>query len=207
MKNKIITINREFGSGGREVGKRLADVLQIPYYDSEIVTQIAQRTQFAEDYVRSVTENGTYIPFPITIGRSFYPSVNQYMTQTNSIYLEQSKILAELAEKSDCIIVGRCANHVLLEYDPLRIFIYAEMDYKVKRCRNNAPEHENMTNKQLIQRISGLDKDRASYYKFVTGTKWDNRTNYDLCINTTYVPIKQVAGIVAQLAHSLLENG
>lgn len=206
MKNKIITINREFGSGGREVGKRLADILQIPYYDNEIVTQIAQRTQLAEDYVSRVIDSGQYIPFPITIGRSFYPSVGQSMMQTNSIYVEQSKILVELAEKSDCIIVGRCANHVLREYEPLRIFIYAEIEAKMKRCREKAQEHERMTDKHLRQQITGIDKGRASYYKFVTGEHWEKRTNYDLCINTTYTPISKVAHIVAQLLFDISEN-
>lgn len=125
------------------------------------------------------------------------------MMQTNSIYIEQSKILVELTEKSDCIIVGRCDNHVLRDYEPLRIFIYAEIEAKMKRCREKAQEHEHITDKQLIQQIIGIDKGRASYYKFVTGEQWEKKTNYDLCLNTTFHSIKQMAHIVTQLSHSL----
>lgn len=200
MKRKIITINREFGSGGREVGKRLADILEIPYYDNEIVTQIARRTQLAEKYVRQISERGPHIVFPITVGRSFYPTLDQGMIQTNSVYVEQGKILKELAEKSDCVIIGRCANHVLERYGPMRIFVCAEMDYKIRRCREKAPEHEHMTDKQLRQHIAGVDKNRASYYKFVAGGDWADRTNYDLCVNTTHFPIKQAVQAIAQLS-------
>lgn len=117
--------------------------------------------------------------------------------QTNTIYVEQSKILVELAEKSDCIIVGRCANHVLRDYKPWRIFIYAEIEAKMKRWR--------VPDKQLKQHIVGIDKSRASYYKFVTDGQWEKKTNYDLCINTTYAPIKKVAHIVALLSFDISE--
>lgn len=198
MSNTIITINREFGSGGREIGKRLADLLEIPYYDREIVTQIAQRTQLAEEYVEQMSESGPRFSFPITIGNHFYPSVDQSMTQANTIYAEQSKILTEISEKSDCIIVGRCANYVLESKKPLRIFIYADMDAKIARCRVNAPEDENLNDKQMKQKINGIDKDRASYYKFVTGSDWADHANYDLCINTSNISSKQAAQIIAQ---------
>lgn len=206
MRNRIITINREFGSGGREIGKRLADILQIPYYDKEIVAQIAQRTSLAEEYVSSVTEQGRYIPFPITIGRSFYPSVERSMAQANAIYIEQSKILSELAQKSDCIIVGRCANYILREHEPLRIFVYAEMEAKMIRCRDKAPEHEHMTDRQLRQHIIEIDKGRANYYRFVTGCQWEDKRNYDMSLNTSAISAKHMAQGVALLYNGLPED-
>jgi len=199
--HRIITIGREFGSGGREVGKRLAELLQVSYYDKEIVTRLAQRTQLAEEYINQLSEKGqspiNY--FPITTGRSFYSQTNPSLLQSANLHSEQSKLLKELAEKSDCIIVGRCANYVLREFKPIRIFIYAEMDLKIQRCREKATEQENMTDKVLKQHILEVDKDRASYFKFVTGQKWDEKTNYDICINTTYCPVKEAAQIIAQL--------
>ena len=198
---KIISICREFGSGGREVGKRLAEILQIPYYDNEIVTQLAERTQLAEKYVSQFSEKnlGKVQYFPITVGRSFHRHVqmNPKIMQNINLRIEQNKLLKELAEKSDCVIVGRCANHILSDFDPLRVFIYAEMDSKIKRCREKAPANENVTDKDFQKRIIEIDKTRAQYYKSVTGKPWGEKTDYDIMINTTYYPVKLVAQIVA----------
>ena len=122
---KIITIGREFGSGGREVGKRLSDELGIAYYDNEIITEIAKRTELAEGYVQHVMENGPTALMPITIGRTFYMGADPVMEQNNAIYREQSLLVQELAEKSDCVIVGRSADYILRDKKPLRLFIYA----------------------------------------------------------------------------------
>ena len=197
---KIITICREFGSGGREVGKRLAEILQIPYYDDEIVTQLAERTQLAVSYVNQFSEKELkpIQYFPITTGRSFHRQINTSLLQNINLRIEQSNLLRELAEKSDCVIVGRCANYILKDFEPLRVFIYAEMDTKIKRCREKAPEHENMSDKELKKHILGIDKIRANYYQSVTGRKWGEKTDYDMMINTTEYPIKLVAQIIAQ---------
>ena len=198
--HKIITICREFGSGGREVGKRLAEILQIPYYDNEIVTELAARTQLAISYVNQFSEK-TIEPiqyFPITIGRSFGGHMNPKLLQSINIRIEQGKLLKELAEKSDCVIVGRCANYILRDFDPLRVFIYAEMDTKIKRCREKAPEHEHMTDKELKKHILEIDKTRAYYYKSVTNRQWGEKTDYDMMINATHYPIKLIAQIIAQ---------
>ena len=204
--HKIITICREFGSGGREVGKRLAEILQVPYYDNEIVTKLAEKTQLAETYVNQISEKSVKLRqyFPITISRSFYATrsyhqqMNQELLQNINIHIEQGKLLKELAQKSDCVIVGRCANYVLSDFDPLRVFIYAEMDSKIKRCKEKAPEHENMSDKEIQKRILDIDKSRAHYYKSVTGKPWGEKTDYDMMINTTYYPIKLAAQIIAQ---------
>lgn len=203
---KIITICREFGSGGREIGKRLAEILQIPYYDDEIVTELAKRTQLAVSYVEQFSEKSPEPRkyFPITISRSFYAAGSYHKHMSNelfknmNIHNEQIKLLKELAEKSDCVIVGRASNHVLRDFDPLRVFIYAEMESKIKRCREKAPDHENMSDKELEKQISEVDKTRAAYYKSVSGRTWGEKTDYDIMINTTYYPIKLVAQIIAQ---------
>jgi len=198
--NKLITIGREFGSGGREVGKRLADILQIPYYDKEIITQLAERTQLAEDYVEKLLDESTKSiqHFPITVGRSFYRKASSAQLNNLNIHIEQGKLLRELAEESDCVIVGRGANYVLRDLDPLRVFVYAEMEAKIKRCREKMPNNEKMSDKELKQHILSVDKSRAQYYKFVTGGQWDDKNNYDILVNTTYYSIKEIAEIIAQ---------
>ena len=181
---KIITIGREFGSGGREVGKRLSDELGIAYYDNEIITEIAKRTKLAEGYVQHVMENGPTALMPITIGRTFHMGVDPVMEQNNAIYREQSLLVQELAENSDCVIVGRSADYILRDKNPLRLFIYADMESRMERCRKRAPEQEHFTDKELRRHIQDVDKRRSKYYQFFTGQTWGEKLNYDLCINS-----------------------
>lgn len=198
--NKIITIGREFGSGGRELGKRLSDLLHIAYYDKEIVTEIAKKTSLAESYVHQVMEHNPTIYYPITIGHSFYPMVNPIMDLNNSIYVEQSRIIKEMADNSDCVIVGRCADYILRERKPLRLFVYADMQFKMDRCRKKAPsDEEPLTDKELKQHITSIDKNRSKYYQFFTGQKWGERINYDFCINTSNLSIKEVALAISRM--------
>ncbi|HIQ95247.1 MAG TPA: cytidylate kinase-like family protein [Candidatus Limivivens merdigallinarum] len=198
--NKIITVGREFGSGGRELGKRLADLLHIAYYDKEIVTEIAKKTSLAESYVHQVMEHNPTIYYPITIGHSFYPMVNPIMDLNNSIYVEQSRIIKEMADESDCVIVGRCADYILRERKPMRLFVYADMQFKMDRCRKKAPsDEEPLSDKELKQHITSIDKNRSKYYQFFTGQKWGERINYDFCINTTNLSIKEVALAISRM--------
>lgn len=190
--SRIITIGREFGSGGREIGKRLADQLGIAYYDHEIVTEIAKKTDLAEAYVQHVVETNPAQFFPIHIGRTFYPAVSPIWDQNNNIYAEQCNILKEMAAKSDCVIVGRCADYFLRDLDPFRLFVYASMEYKMARCRAKADADEKLSDRELRQHIQSIDKNRARYYQFCTGQTWGDKLNYDLCINTTNTPIKDV---------------
>lgn len=197
--SRIITVGREFGSGGRELGKRLADELGIAYYDNEIITQIAERTKMAEGYVQHVMENGPSTLLPITIGRSFYMGVDPIMEQNNVIYREQSRLIQEFAEKSDCVIVGRSADYILREKNPFRLYVYADMEHKMERCRKRAPEQENFTDKELKRHIQDVDKRRGRYYQFFTGQTWGDRLNYDLCINTSNAEIKDIAEAIVKL--------
>ena len=197
--SRVITISREFGSGGRELGRRLAEELKIAYYDQEIVSEIARRTALSEQYVRAVEEQQPMFSFPIHIGRTFYPAPNPAWEQHMTVYQEQSRIIREMAEKSDCVIVGRCADYVLREKKPLRLFVYADPESKLRRCREKAPAGENLTDRELRQKIRDIDKNRARYYEFLTGKTWSDKLNYDLCINTTDQVIKDLASVIARL--------
>ena len=197
--NKIITIGREFGSGGRELGRRLSEELGFAYYDQEIISEIAQRTKMSEQYVQSIVEHKPSFSFPIHIGRSFYPAPAPVFDQSMSVYQEQARIITEMAHKSDCVIVGRCGDYILKEYEPFRMFVYADMESKMKRCREKASEEEKMTDKELKQHILGIDKKRAKYYEFYTGHKWGDKLNFDLCINTSRTVIKEIVPAVARL--------
>ena len=197
--NKIITVGREFGSGGRELGRRLSETLGIAYYDQEIISEIVKRTSLSKEYVQTIEEHRPVISFPIHIGRSFYPAIDPVFEQNMAVYQEQAKVIEEMAAKSDCVIVGRCADYVLREQNPFRLFVYADMESKMKRCRAKGPEDEKLTDRELKQKIQGIDKKRAKYYEFYTGNKWGDKLNFDLCINTTQTQLKEIVPAIAKL--------
>lgn len=105
--NRIITVGREFGSGGREFGRRLAEILGIAYYDQEIIMEIVNQTELSEQYVRNIVEQKPVVSFPIHAGRTFHMIGNPVVEQSQKIYQKQCKVIREMAEKSDCVIVGR----------------------------------------------------------------------------------------------------
>lgn len=197
--NRIITISREFGSGGREFGRRLSENLGCAYYDQEIVQEIAKRTELSERYVQQVMGHRPITSFPIHIGRSFRMMSDPNLDQSQTIFREQCNILREMAAKSDCVIVGRCADYILWEEKPFRIFVYADMPSKVERCRVKNYEKEELTDKELERRINAVNRRRADYYEYCTGQKWGDRIHYDLCINTTKTNIKQMTAAVSRL--------
>ena len=202
--SRIITIGREFGSGGRELGKRLAELLEIPYYDKEIITEIAKRTSLAEEYVHKIVEHQPGFYFPITTGRTLHTgaSGSDYMLhQHASIYAEKATVLRDMATASDCVIVGRCADYILKDLDPFRIFVYADMDAKIARCRQKG-EEKHLNDRELKKKILRIDKNRAKYYQYYTGQKWGARENYELCVNTSVIPVKELATALTHLFES-----
>lgn len=189
---RIITIGREFGSGGREVGRRLAEKLNIAYYDREIVEELVKRTELAESYVLQVEESQPLPLLPITTVRTFGIPINYPLENRLSIYKHESEIIREMAEKSDCVIVGRCADYILQDLNPFRLFVYADISSKIARCKEKGADATAMTDKELQQKIVSIDKKRARYYQFYTDQNWGDKANYDLCINTTNAEIKKI---------------
>lgn len=199
--NKIITIGREFGSGGRELGRRVAETLGFAYYDREIIDEIAKRTSLSEKYIQHITEQKPIIPFPIHIGRTFWAAIPDY---SQSVQQEQHDIIREMASKSNCVIVGRGADYILRDESPFRLFVYSDMSAKIARCRKNESADyeagEALSDKELTKRIEQINKGRAEYYEFYTGQVWGDKANYDLCINTgRYSGLKALAGHIAEI--------
>lgn len=195
---KIVTISREFGSGGREVGTRLADALGFDYYDREIIAAVADKSSFDADYVESMLEKGLPKVFPITFARTFsYPdSAQQNYTK---ILLAQQQFITEIAKKGrDFVIVGRSADVILADYKPLNIFVYADMDSKLRRCRERAPQDERLSERELMRKIRQVDSGRAGNRELIGNGGWGNKENYDLCVNTTGVEIKKLIPSLTQ---------
>ena len=204
--NAIITIGREFGSGGRELARRLSEELGFAYYDQEILKEIAERTQLSESYVRAIVERSPVTSYPIHVVRSFHPAVSPVMDQTNKVCQEQTTIINELAETSDCIIVGRCADYILRDYKPLRIFVYSGMAEKIARCRQKSEDTKDLSDKELEKQIKNIDKNRKKYYDFYTGQEWGDKRNYDLMINTSNISIKVAAHEIAVMIKEFRKN-
>lgn len=189
----LITIGRQFGSGGRELGRRLADDLGIAYYDKEILLEIEKRTPYSLNYIENVSEDRPVVLPPISYGNSFLAYRDINMEQSNDIHSVQVGIMKEVAQKSSCVIIGRGADYVLRDFHPFRIFVYADMDSRIERCKKREKDGEKLTDKQLLKYIRSIDKKRKNFYDFYTGVEWGQKENYDLMINTTNVDIKQLA--------------
>lgn len=203
--NTVITIGREFGSGGRELGVRLADTLDFDYYDKEIVTAIVNHTDLAEGFVKEMIDGKSHRFFPISIGQSMNVNVDYQIHQMQSIVKAQTETIKEMALKSSCVIVGRCADYILKDLRDegqiqlFRLFVYAEPESRLKRCIERAPEGENMTEKEMEKQIKRINKDRASYYEDYTLQKWGDKANYDICLNTSFMVIEEMIPHLAKL--------
>lgn len=197
---KIITISREFGSGGRELGKRLADSLGWDYYDSEIIAMVAQKSGLDAGYVENALSNHGWknqsITFRATLGSASYIRASKV-----ELLLQQKKVLEEIAALGkDCVIVGRNADVVLREHQPFNLFVCAEMQAKLKRCQERAPEGENLTEKELLRKMKQIDKVRAETREILTGAAWGKSESYHLTVNTTDWEIKELVPAVANFA-------
>lgn len=204
--NRVITIGREFGSGGREMGVRLAKELGFAYYDKEIITGIVNHTDFTEGYVKEMVEGRTSKIMPITIGRSLSVDIDYQLQQMKDIVKAQTEVIKEMAAKSECVIVGRCADYILQdEHDKgniqlFKLFIHASMESRIRRSMERRSEAEmGMTEKEMEKQIKKVDKDRANYYNNYTLQKWGDKSNYDICFNTTNMDIQVMVPYIARL--------
>ncbi len=193
----IITVSRQFGSGGREVGKRLADALNLDYYDKELVTQIAEHTDLNEGYVSSVLENGGFRHYAFTFGRSM-PFATATPAPVTDVLVAQQKIIKAIGQKGNCVIVGRSADVILKDFKPFRIFVYAENEGKIARCRARAPEGENYTDKQMLRRFKEIDGGRKKLHDLLGTHPWGDKAGYDLMLNTTNINIKAIIPALAE---------
>lgn len=191
MKNRVITISREFGSGGRTIGKKVAAKLGIPCYDSELIEKLAQESGFTKDYIK---EAGEYTPGGFLASafsnRAFGP------TNEDILWEMQCRIITELAEKESCVIVGRCADCVLQDKaDCLKVFIHADMAFRAERIVKVYGEREESPE----QRLRDKDKRRAAYHRFYTNMKWGYAENYHLTLDSGVLGIDRCVDIISGL--------
>ena len=182
MKKSIITVSREFGSGGRTIGKTVAQRLGIPYYDKELVKQVALESGFDPKYIE---EQGEFAPGKTHFAFSFLgrgvPGVMGGMTAADFLWTIQHNVILDLADKGPCVIVGRCADYILRD-DPRRlsVFVHAPLDERVRRAR----EEYGVQEPNLESFVLRQDKARASYYNYFATGKWGQSREYDLCVSS-----------------------
>lgn len=197
---KIITISREFGSGGRELGKRLADILGFDYYDREIIDAVAKNSGLSEQYVENALTNHGWQNFSVTFRSTLATASNLQCNRVNLLLAQKSVIEGIAALGKDCVIVGRNADVLLSQYRPFNIFVCAETEAKLRRCIERAPEGENLTEKELLRKMKQIDKVRSQTRAILSGSEWGKRNAYHLTINTTDWNIKDIAPAVAEFA-------
>lgn len=195
--SQIITISREFGSGGRELGKRLAELLGCDYYDREIITAIARQSGLDEGYVERTLESHTWQTVPLTFHRSFSSADTVQKTQTK-LLLEQRCVMEGIAKTGkNCVIVGRSADVLLAGERPFRMFVCAEQEAKIRRCIERAPAGEVLSRRDIQQNIRRIDKGRARVRELLAGGAWGDGSTYHLTVNTTDWEIEELAPAVA----------
>ena len=193
---KIITISREFGSGGRTVGRMVADKLGIPFYDKELVDQIAVESGFAPKFVE---ENGEHSPgsslFSYAFAPQGVPGVMNGLSTADFLWNIQCSVILQLAEKGPCVIVGRNADYILKDReDALHTFIFADMAFRAERIVKRYGESD----KSPETRLQEKDKRRRVNYQHYTGRTWGQAQNYNICLDTGVLGIEQSADIICQ---------
>ena len=180
MSHRIITINRMYGSGGRLLGKALANKLGIHFYDHELIRLASEENDIPYEELLKVDEKkASQWRLPINEQMQMQPQYH-FHPMNDVLFETQSKIIERLGKTEDCIIVGRCANYILGD-DCLSLFVYAPYEYRVKAVMERLGREE----KSARTLVKKMDKTRKSYYEFFTDQKWNNRDNYQMCIDTS----------------------
>ena len=200
MKKKIVTISRQYGSGGRYIGENLAKAMGVPCYDEKLIDMVAKESGFAQSFVAEKGESMTgSLLFNIASSLSFANNVfstNNGVTLQDEIYFTQNRIIKELADKGPCVIVGRCADYILREReDCLNVFIFADNESKIER----AEKYFNITREEAPAVLKKKDKARANHYKYYTDQEWGMASNYDLCLNSGLIGIEGCVKAIQQV--------
>ena len=182
----IITIAREYGSGGRYIGRLVAEKLGLKFYDKEFIQKLAQKTGLSEEYIENSEQKREVLD---NINNGYYAGMNN----ADELYVHEANLIKEIAKKESCVIIGRCADFVLKDRkDVTKIFIYNDMDSKIKR----ATKYYGLDKQKAEKEITKINKLRANHYKYYTDLEWDDHSHYDLCINSDALGVEKSAELI-----------
>ncbi len=203
---KIITIGRELGSGGRTIGKMVANQLGIPYYDRDLIDAAAKESGLAPQFIESTEQRVTNsLLYNLAMGTSYGYGIlknanAQTLPLTEQIYIAQKHAILSYADKGSCVIVGRCADQILAERDDiLRVFIYADLSKRAER----AVKEYGMTEDTVMKELRRSDKERSQHYSSFTEKIWGDRHNYDLLLNSSALGFQVCAKLICAMANEL----
>lgn len=193
----VITIGREYGSGGHHVGRALARMLDIPYYDKEILTRAAQESGICEELFVNHDERASpsylFSMSPGLSGVGGVAGLSPTMPLNHRVFMAQFETILKLAGEGACVIVGRCADYVLKDWPHLtRVFIYADADTRIEHVMAN----EGLSRERAKDRVRKMDKQRQSYYNFFADGNWGHRSNYDLMLRMDHVGVEEAAATI-----------
>ena len=207
----IITISREYGSGGRLIGKLVAESLGYDFYDKEIIDMAAQESGLSPDFIKKTEQNlSSGFLYNLLLGSSYSGTANgassingtQMLPLADQVFNAERKVILDLAKKGNCVIVGRCADYILNTSDEidskslLNVFIYGNLEEKLKRIEDLYKEPEQAAKKTIQQ----IDKRRANHYNTFTEATWGDRKNYDIMINSSTAGIEETARLISEIA-------
>jgi len=219
MKNCIITISREYGSGGRDIGRKLAEELGLPLFDKEIMHMALERSGMSEDFVEKHNDsvpnkfmlnfyrlalNVPSVKIPSgfnshVAAASALPAAKNNLTDADKLFNVQATVIREIASNGGCVIVGRCAGYILRNNPSLlSVFIQGKIDDRIKRT----VEIYGRAEKDAFSEVKKIDKSRANYYKLHTGQRWGELQNYDLVINSSYTDIEGAVNVIKAMAEA-----
>ena len=188
-KQIVITLSREYGSGGRYVGRLIADKLGIKLYDKDFVIKVAEETGLSQEYIEENEQKRS----------AFAPLNNGYYSEFNNsdeLFAKESELIKEIANKESCVIIGRCADSILADRNNVvKVFVYSNMKDKIKR----ATKYYSMDEERAEKEIERIDKQRENHYKYYTGKEWKNFENYDICVNSDALGVEKTADMICQM--------
>ena len=185
----IITISREYGSGGRYIGKLIADKLGIKLYDKQFITKVAEETGLSEEYIENHEQKRDVLA---VLNNGYYSGLNN----ADELFIKESELIKEVADKESCVIVGRCADFILRDRkDIIKVFVYSNIEDRIKRAVNIYGLHKDKAKKE----IKRIDKLRANHYKYYTEKEWNDHNNYDICINSDSLGVEKVANLICEM--------
>ena len=201
--NTIITIARQFGSGGREIGHKIAKILGVKCYDRDLITLAAEKSGLSEEALHHADEKAaSSLLYTLVMSSNMYHSnVDHFNVPINDkLFCVQSEIIREIAQNESCVIVGRCADYVLSEHPRVvRVFLYSDFENRVKRIC----EEESISEADARERIIKTDKRRANYYNYYSGQKWGKVDNYDLALATDKLGQEGTARFIVEYARTV----
>lgn len=191
--NRIITISRQFGSGGRTIGRMVSEKLGIPCYDQELLEQLAEKSGFAKEYIR---ERGEYTERGGWLANALSGRIGGGMNNQDHLWIAQRELILELAAQGPCVIVGRCADYILQgQADCLNVFVHAGIAQRSERIVKMYGEREDAPEKRLRDK----DRRRKAYYQFYTDMEWGKAENYHISLDSGVIGIEKCAQLIADL--------